>query len=94
MVPPVTARRESSARSTTVDGGRRVQTGIGRTGKLLPSTSERTTGHFGREGSGGGAYPVSAALCDSRSCSVPGEHGSTYGGNPVAARVAMASSTR
>ena len=40
----------------------------------------------------GGTYPVSAVLCDSSVMDVirPGQHGSTYGGNPTAAAVAMA----
>ena len=40
----------------------------------------------------GGVYPVSSVLCDDEVmlCIKPGEHGSTYGGNPVAARVAIA----
>ena len=40
----------------------------------------------------GGAYPVSAVLADDEImlCIKPGEHGSTFGGNPVAARVAIA----
>lgn len=39
----------------------------------------------------GGAYPVSAVLCDDDIMNVirPGQHGSTFGGNPVAARVAV-----
>eukprot|EP00629_Pelagomonadales_sp_RCC1024_P006188 CAMPEP_0119260424 /NCGR_PEP_ID=MMETSP1329-20130426/814_1 /TAXON_ID=114041 /ORGANISM="Genus nov. species nov., Strain RCC1024" /LENGTH=450 /DNA_ID=CAMNT_0007259847 /DNA_START=181 /DNA_END=1533 /DNA_ORIENTATION=+ len=71
-----------------------VQTGIGRTGKLL------AVDHVGvrpdvlvlGKALSGGAYPVSAVLADSDiMLNVrPGEHGSTYGGNPVAAKVAMA----
>src|SRR5690625_3839217 len=40
----------------------------------------------------GGLYPVSAVLADDNImlCIRPGDHGSTYGGNPLAARVAMA----
>lgn len=40
----------------------------------------------------GGMYPVSAVLCDDEVMLTikPGQHGSTYGGNPVAAKVAMA----
>ena len=40
----------------------------------------------------GGLYPVSAVLCDDPVMLTikPGQHGSTYGGNPVAAKVAMA----
>lgn len=41
----------------------------------------------------GGYYPVAAVLADDpvMLCIKPGQHGSTYGGNPLAARVAMAS---
>ena len=71
-----------------------VQTGIGRTGKLLAVDHVNVRPDILVLGKAlsGGAYPVSAVLCDSEiMLNVrPGEHGSTYGGNPVAARVAMA----
>ena len=71
-----------------------VQTGIGRTGKLLAVDHVNVRPDIIVLGKAlsGGAYPVSAVLCDSEiMLNVrPGEHGSTYGGNPVAARVAMA----
>ena len=71
-----------------------VQTGIGRTGKLLACEHEnvRPDGLILGKALSGGVYPVSAVLCDDEIMMVikPGEHGSTFGGNPVAAKVAMA----
>ncbi|MDY0343341.1 MAG: ornithine--oxo-acid transaminase [Lentimicrobium sp.] len=71
-----------------------VQTGIGRTGKLLACEHENVRPDvliLGKAMSGG-VYPVSAVLADDEIMMVikPGEHGSTFGGNPIAARVAMA----
>ncbi len=71
-----------------------VQTGIARTGKLLACDHENVRPDvliLGKALSGG-AYPVSAVLADDDIMLTikPGEHGSTFGGNPVAARVAVA----
>jgi len=83
-----------------------VQTGIARTGKLLAvcegctcsgAKCESTAGWkpdiliLGKALSGG-AYPVSAVLANDNIMMVikPGQHGSTFGGNPVAAKVAVA----
>ena len=71
-----------------------VQTGIARTGKLLAVDHENVKPDvliLGKAISGG-VYPVSAVLADNHIMEViqPGEHGSTFGGNPVAAKVAMA----
>lgn len=71
-----------------------VQTGIGRTGKLLACDHEQVKPDLlvlGKAMSGG-AYPVSAVLADDPVMEVitPGTHGSTFGGNPVAAAVAIA----
>jgi len=71
-----------------------VQTGIARTGKLLACDHEGVRPDIlilGKAVSGG-VYPVSAVLCDDdiMLCIKPGEHGSTFGGNPVAAKVAVA----
>jgi len=71
-----------------------VQTGIARTGKLLACDHENVRPDvliLGKALSGG-AYPVSAVLADDDIMLTikPGEHGSTFGGNPVAARVAIA----
>ena len=71
-----------------------VQTGIARTGKLLACDHENVRPDvliLGKALSGG-VYPVSAVLADDdiMLCIKPGEHGSTFGGNPIAAQVAMA----
>lgn len=70
-----------------------VQTGIARTGKLLACDHEKVRPDILILGKAlsGGVYPVSAVLADDdiMLCIKPGEHGSTFGGNPVAAQVAM-----
>jgi ornithine--oxo-acid transaminase len=81
-----------------------VQTGLARTGRLLAVCGNCNCKGFcsnnyetrpdililGKALSGG-VYPVSAVLADDEImlCIKPGEHGSTYGGNPLACRVAM-----
>ncbi len=71
-----------------------VQTGIARTGKLLACDHENVKPDILILGKAlsGGAYPVSAVLADDDIMMVikPGQHGSTFGGNPVAARVGIA----
>lgn len=71
-----------------------VQTGIARTGKLLAVNHENVTPDILILGKAlsGGAYPVSAVLANNTIMDVikPGQHGSTFGGNPVAAVVAIA----
>ncbi len=71
-----------------------VQTGIARTGKLLACDHENVRPDILILGKAlsGGAMPVSAVLADDEIMLTikPGEHGSTFGGNPVAARVAIA----
>ena len=82
-----------------------VQTGIARTGRLLATcgncTCEKSCGHapevkpdiliLGKAISGG-VFPVSAVLANDEImlCIKPGEHGSTFGGNPLACAVGMA----
>ncbi|WFD05632.1 ornithine aminotransferase [Malassezia vespertilionis] len=71
-----------------------IQTGLGRTGKMMCYM------HYGirpdivtlGKALSGGVYPVSAVLADKdvMLCIAPGEHGSTFGGNPLACAVAMA----
>lgn len=72
-----------------------VQTGLGRCGKWLATDHENVRPDIVCLGKalGGGVYPVSAVLADDPIMLTikPGEHGSTYGGNPVAARVAIES---
>ncbi len=71
-----------------------VQTGIARTGKLLACDHEQVRPDILILGKAlsGGVYPVSAVLADDdiMLCIKPGEHGSTFGGNPVASRIAIA----
>jgi len=71
-----------------------VQTGIGRTGKLLACDHEGVRPDILILGKAlsGGVYPISAVLADDDIMLTikPGEHGSTFGGNPIAARVAVA----
>jgi ornithine--oxo-acid transaminase len=83
-----------------------IQTGIARTGALLAVCGKcNCQGHCERQSTysrpdvlilgkalSGGAYPVSAVLADDEIMHViqPGQHGSTFGGNPVAAAVGMA----
>jgi ornithine--oxo-acid transaminase len=83
-----------------------VQTGIGRTGSLLRVCGDCScSGHCERQSTyvkpdililgkaiSGGVYPVSAVLADNAIMNVikPGQHGSTFGGNPIAGEVAMA----
>ena len=71
-----------------------VQTGIARTGRLLAVDHENVKPDILVLGKAlsGGVYPVSAVLADNEIMNVirPGNHGSTFGGNPVAAAVAIA----
>jgi ornithine--oxo-acid transaminase len=71
-----------------------VQTGIARTGKLLAVHHENVQPDILILGKAlsGGVYPVSAVLANDLIMNVikPGQHGSTFGGNPVAASVAIA----
>ena len=72
-----------------------IQTGLGRTGKLLAEEHEGIEADVTLIGKalGGGFYPVSAVLSNSDVLGVlkPGQHGSTFGGNPLACAVARAS---
>jgi ornithine--oxo-acid transaminase len=72
-----------------------VQTGIARTGKLLCCDHEEIRPDMVILGKAlsGGTMPISAVLADDEImlCIKPGEHGSTFGGNPLAAKVAIAS---
>ncbi len=71
-----------------------IQTGLGRTGKRLACDHENVRPDILILGKAlsGGTYPVSAVLADDEImlCIKPGQHGSTFGGNPMAAKVAMA----
>jgi ornithine--oxo-acid transaminase len=69
-----------------------IQTGLGRTGKLLAEEHDGIESDLTLIGKAlsGGFYPVSAVLSNTEVMSVlhPGEHGSTFGGNPLACAVA------
>ncbi|HOF45652.1 MAG TPA: ornithine--oxo-acid transaminase [Bacteroidales bacterium] len=71
-----------------------IQTGIARTGKMLACDHENVHADILILGKAisGGAMPVSVALAndDIMLCIKPGEHGSTFGGNPLACQVALA----
>ena len=71
-----------------------VQTGLGRTGKMLCSEHAGVKPDILILGKalGGGVFPVSAVLTNHEVMNVlhPGQHGSTFGGNPLACAVAMA----
>jgi ornithine--oxo-acid transaminase len=71
-----------------------IQTGLGRTGKLFASQHEDVRPDIMVIGKAlsGGFYPVSAILADKDVLGLiqPGEHGSTFGGNPLGAAVAIA----
>ena len=70
-----------------------IQTGLGRTGKLLACDYENVKPDILILGKAlsGGVYPVSAVLSSKEIMLTikPGEHGSTFGGNPVGSAVAM-----
>ncbi|MCQ8239413.1 ornithine--oxo-acid transaminase [Rhizosaccharibacter radicis] len=71
-----------------------IQTGLGRTGRLLAEEHEGVVADMTLVGKAlsGGFYPVSAVLSNNAALGTlrPGEHGSTFGGNPLACAVARA----
>jgi ornithine--oxo-acid transaminase len=98
LVPPsgyVRSVRELCTRERIVFILDEIQTGLGRTGKLLAEEHESVESDMTLLGKalGGGFYPVSAVLSSAPILGVlrPGEHGSTFGGNPLACAVARAS---
>lgn len=70
-----------------------IQTGLARTGKMLACDHENVKPDILILGKAlsGGMLPISAVLCNDEIMLTikPGEHGSTYGGNPLACKVAM-----
>jgi len=90
----LTKAKELCAANGTLFIADEVQTGIARTGRLLAVDHENVKPDILILGKAisGGAYPVSAVLADNEVMNVikPGQHGSTFGGNPVAAKVAIA----
>jgi ornithine--oxo-acid transaminase len=95
IIPPagyLTAARELCTRHDVILILDEVQTGLGRTGKLLAEEHEGIEADLTLIGKAlsGGFYPVSAVLSNREVLGVlkPGEHGSTFGGNPLACAVA------
>jgi predicted acetylornithine/succinylornithine family transaminase len=69
-----------------------VQTGIGRTGKLFACEHENLSPDILTLGKGlGGGFPIAAFLCTEEVAATvqPGDHGTTYGGNPLACAAAL-----
>lgn len=97
IIPPVgyfTAVRELCTRHGITLILDEIQTGLGRTGKLLAEEHEGIEADVTLVGKAlsGGFYPVSAVLSNSEVLGVlqPGQHGSTFGGNPLACAIARA----
>jgi len=95
IIPPegyLRAVREICSAGKVVMISDEIQTGLGRTGKLLAEEHEGVEADLTLIGKAlsGGFYPVSAVLSNSEVMDVlqPGEHGSTFGGNPLACAVA------
>jgi ornithine--oxo-acid transaminase len=95
IIPPtgyLHAVREICTRRNVILILDEIQTGLGRTGKLLAEAHEGIEADLSLVGKAlsGGYYPVSAVLSNSEVMEVlnPGEHGSTFGGNPLACAVA------
>ena len=94
IVPPagfLSRLREICDRHNVLLMADEIQTGLGRTGALLACNHESVRPDVMILGKalGGGVYPVSAVLADEATMDLfqPGEHGSTFGGNPLAAAV-------
>ncbi|MDO8409677.1 MAG: ornithine--oxo-acid transaminase [Phenylobacterium sp.] len=97
IIPPagyLKTARELCTRHNVVLILDEIQTGLGRTGKLLAEEHEGIEADLTLVGKAlsGGFYPVSAVLSNDAVLGVlkPGEHGSTFGGNPLACAVARA----
>ena len=95
IIPPpgyLKAARELCTRRNVVLILDEVQTGLGRTGRLLAEEHEGIEADLTLIGKAlsGGFYPVSAVLSNKEVLGVlsPGEHGSTFGGNPLACAIA------
>jgi ornithine--oxo-acid transaminase len=98
ILPPpgyMRAARELCARERIIFILDEIQTGLGRAGTLLAEEHEGVESDMTLLGKalGGGFYPISAVLTSEPIMGVlrPGEHGSTFGGNPLACAVARAS---
>ena len=95
IIPPdgyLRAVREICTRERVIMILDEIQTGLGRTGKLLAEEHEGVEADLTLVGKAlsGGFYPISAVLSNLEVMEVlkPGEHGSTFGGNPLACAVA------
>jgi len=95
IVPPAGYLREARRICTAHDivlMTDEIQTGLGRTGKLLAEEHEGIEADLTMIGKAlsGGLYPVSAVLSNKEVLGIfqPGDHGSTFGGNPLACAVA------
>lgn len=98
IVPPDGYLREAAAlcrQNGTAFVADEIQTGLGRTGKFFCCEWEgvRPDVLIVGKALGGGVYPVSAVIADAEFMDVfrPGDHGSTFGGNPLGAAVGRAS---
>jgi ornithine--oxo-acid transaminase len=97
LLPPEGFLRQAAdicARNNILFVADEIQTGLGRTGKLFACEHERVRPDITIIGKAlsGGFYPVSAVLADREILGLfrPGDHGSTFGGNPLGAAVARA----
>jgi ornithine--oxo-acid transaminase len=98
LIPPdgfLRRAREICTKNNVLFIADEIQTGLGRVGKLFACEYEDVRPDMVIIGKslGGGCYPVSAVLADREILGVfkPGEHGSTFGGNPLACAVARES---
>ena len=95
MIPPegyLRRAKEICSENNVLFIADEIQTGLGRTGKVLACEYEGVKADLAIIGKslGGGCYPISAVLSSREVLGVfkPGEHGSTFGGNPLACAVA------
>ena len=95
IIPPdgyLKAAREICDKNNVVLILDEIQTGLGRTGRLLAEAHEGIEADLTLVGKAlsGGFYPISAVLSNNEVMDVlqPGEHGSTFGGNPLACAIA------
>jgi len=95
LIPPpdyLKQVRDTCTRKNILFIADEIQTGLGRTGKLLACEHEGVRPDIAIIGKslGGGCYPISAVLSTAEIMGVfkPGEHGSTFGGNPLGCAVA------
>jgi ornithine--oxo-acid transaminase len=98
LIPPegfLKKAREICSRTNVLFIADEIQTGLGRVGKLFACEHEDVRPDMVIIGKslGGGCYPISAVLADREILGVfkPGEHGSTFGGNPLGCAVARES---